>query len=106
MRECLGVGGWCVHTCNQRPSHPFAARLHPTHSHHSRAHTRTHTHTKCHTHQSSCHSHTLDLHTHTFFFFRCNGAVELVDASEMLPDLERRPGWKSWKVLDEDLNDW
>lgn len=37
---------------------------------------------------------------------RCRGAVELVDASEMLPDLQRRPGWRTWKVLDDDLNEW
>jgi uncharacterized membrane protein YgcG len=37
---------------------------------------------------------------------RCNGAVELVDASEMLPDLDRRGGWKTWKVIDDDLNEW
>ena len=38
--------------------------------------------------------------------FRCGGAVELVDASEMLPDLHRRPGWTRWKVMDEDLREW
>merc|ERR1712196_492589 len=29
---------------------------------------------------------------------RCGGAVELVDASDMLPGLIRRPGLHSWKV--------
>lgn len=29
---------------------------------------------------------------------RCRGAVELVDASDMFPDLERKPGVATWKV--------
>ena len=43
------------------------------------------------------------MHTHTH---RTKGAIELVDASEMVPALVRRPGWKTWKVLDEDLHQW
>ena len=104
MRECLGVGWGGVHTCNQRPSqcrlrHGF---LQHTHIIRARAHTHKHTHTN----RPVTLTRLTYTRTHTFFFFRCKGAVELVDASEMLPDLERRPGWKSWKVLDEDLNDW
>ncbi|KAE9610312.1 putative tRNA (cytosine(34)-C(5))-methyltransferase [Lupinus albus] len=32
---------------------------------------------------------------------RCGGSVELVDVSSELPQLIRRPGLKSWKVLDK-----
>jgi hypothetical protein len=70
---------------------------------------RAHTHTNARAHTNATHTNCPVTHTYTRTpppFFRCKGAVELVDASEMLPDLERRPGWKTWKVLDEELNEW
>jgi len=35
---------------------------------------------------------------------RCGGALELVDASGLLPGLERRPGLRTWGVCDGDLS--
>ena len=32
---------------------------------------------------------------------RCGGALELVDASSLLPGLLRRPGLSEWPVLDD-----
>jgi tRNA (cytosine34-C5)-methyltransferase len=34
---------------------------------------------------------------------KCGGALEIVDCSELLPELPRRPGLSHWKVLDDRL---
>jgi hypothetical protein len=34
---------------------------------------------------------------------KCAGALEIVDCSELLPELPRRPGLPHWKVLDDKL---
>jgi 16S rRNA C967 or C1407 C5-methylase (RsmB/RsmF family) len=33
---------------------------------------------------------------------KSKGAIEIIDTSEYLPGLKRRPGWYTWKVLDDD----